>query len=193
MFCSSYGVFRCLIDRAPIVSQCGQVLHPQEISTIYQYRSLSRDRDEIRLVVVHSGEGQHPVYYHIITAELDSVLQYIAVSYTWATEDGDCSKSREIYVKMESTVGQVTRRVQVTANCENTLRQLRDKCLERIMWIDSVCIDQSDIYERNHQVGLMEKIYQNAVHVEVCIQYLRESYRETLKLFRPQFQCGIPE
>ena len=189
--CSSCGVVRCLIDRAPVVSQCGQVLHPPEISTIYQYRGLSRDRDEIRLVVILPGEGNHPVYCHIITAELDSIPQYVAVSYTWATEDGDCSKSREIYVKIESTVGQFTRRVQVTANCENTLRQLRDKCLERIVWIDGVCIDQSDIYERNHQVGLMERIYKSAAHVEVCIQDLGESYHGALELLRPEFQCGI--
>jgi len=94
---------------------------------------------------------------------------------------------------MESTVGRVTRRVQVTANCENTLRQLRDKRLERIVWIDGVCIDQSGIYERDHQVGLMERIYEDAVYVEVCIQDLHESYRGALELFRAAFQRGMPE
>jgi len=184
MVCSSCGVVRSLIDKAPTVSPCGQVIHPPEVSTFYQYSGLSRDRDEIRLVVLLPGDEKDPVNCRIITTELDSAPSFIAVSYTWATEDGDCSKSHEIHVKMEGTNGQVTKRIQATANCVNTLRQLRGQGFEQILWIDAVCIDQLNTYERNHQVRLMERIYETATHVEICIQDTCESYLEALALFQ---------
>ena len=31
-----------------------------------------------------------------------------------------------------------------------------------LLWIDQICIDQSQVQERNHQVGLMDQIYQKA-------------------------------
>lgn len=55
----------------------------------------------------------------------------------------------------------------VTTNLEATLRYLRHDFVERIFWIDAICIDQSNIEERNHQVPLMKAIYSNAVAVRV--------------------------
>jgi hypothetical protein len=31
-----------------------------------------------------------------------------------------------------------------------------------LLWVDAICIDQSNIEERNHQVKLMDLIYKNA-------------------------------
>ena len=45
------------------------------------------------------------------------------------------------------------------------LRYLRDPCRPRIMWIDALCIDQSSVEERNHQVGQMGVIYRKASSV----------------------------
>ncbi|KAH7361167.1 hypothetical protein BKA66DRAFT_396649, partial [Pyrenochaeta sp. MPI-SDFR-AT-0127] len=34
-----------------------------------------------------------------------------------------------------------------------------------LLWVDAICIDQNDLIERNHQVGLIGQIYSNATLV----------------------------
>jgi hypothetical protein len=36
-----------------------------------------------------------------------------------------------------------------------------------LFWIDAICIDQANVLERNHQVGLMKQIYTKAANVVV--------------------------
>jgi hypothetical protein len=57
----------------------------------------------------------------------------------------------------------------VTTNLEAALRYLRHESMVRILWIDAICIDQSNIEERNHQVPLMKTIYSNATTVRVWL------------------------
>jgi hypothetical protein len=52
--------------------------------------------------------------------------------------------------------------VQVTKNLYEALRRLRRESEERTLWIDALCINQSDIAERNSQVGIMSNIYRCA-------------------------------
>lgn len=59
----------------------------------------------------------------------------------------------------------------VTVNCEYALRQLRDRHTERRLWIDAVCINQEDVNERSHQVGIMDQIFSTANCVIMCIPY----------------------
>jgi hypothetical protein len=54
---------------------------------------------------------------------------------------------------------------QIRHNLWLALLQLHLAEEERILWIDAVCINQNDIWERNHQVGFMSFIYRQAYHV----------------------------
>jgi len=109
------------------------------------------------------------------SSELRSIPTYTAVSYTWATEDGDATKSQIIYLDAGTTL-------KVTVNCETALKQLRQSHRDRVLWIDSICIDQTSIYERNHQVSLMDRIYKSAIRVEICISDPGRSYKGALKM-----------
>jgi len=86
---------------------------------------------------------------------------YQALSYTWATEDGDCRRSRQI--RYHNT------RIYVTRNCELALRYLRKEDLDRALWVDAICINQKDDKERGHQVGLMRNVYSKATEVLVWL------------------------
>ena len=57
----------------------------------------------------------------------------------------------------------------MTVNLEAALRYLRDVSVEKVIWIDAICIDQSSIEERNSQVLLMRHIYRNATLVQVWL------------------------
>lgn len=64
----------------------------------------------------------------------------------------------------------------VTVNCYAALKRLRKTDGHRLLWVDAICINQSLIPERNHQLGLMARIYHNATRVVV---YLGEAADES--------------
>jgi hypothetical protein len=57
----------------------------------------------------------------------------------------------------------------VTTDLESTLRHLRWKDGPRRLWIDAICINQSDTLERNHQVKNMRLVYGTASSVVVWL------------------------
>lgn len=57
--------------------------------------------------------------------------------------------------------------IHVTKNLYAALSCLRNRDLERIIWIDAICINQDDLEEREHQIRYMAKIYGMAKSVMV--------------------------
>jgi hypothetical protein len=82
---------------------------------------------------------------------------YHALSYTW----GDITKERPL-VKLNGT------EVHITANLESALRNLRARAVTPL-WVDAICINQSDNVERSAQVCLMSKIYESAFMVIIWL------------------------
>jgi hypothetical protein len=82
---------------------------------------------------------------------------YTALSYTW----GDPAKSRTIQVG--------GKRLVIPENLWWFLYLYKTNELEEppLFWIDAICIDQANVLERNHQVGLMKQIYTKAANVVV--------------------------
>ncbi|KAI0144958.1 heterokaryon incompatibility [Pestalotiopsis sp. NC0098] len=50
----------------------------------------------------------------------------------------------------------------LTTNLHGALTDIRDASREIWIWADAVCIDQHNLDERGHQVGLMGDIYRGA-------------------------------
>lgn len=50
----------------------------------------------------------------------------------------------------------------ITTNLHKALRHLRSSTTVKKLWVDAVCINQSDVVERSNQVPLMTRIYQQA-------------------------------
>lgn len=129
----------------------------------YRYRDLNTALgQEIRLAILLPARESDPIGCEIIHVNLEDDPDYEAVSYTWAAEGGGTQKSYGLSCGNGSSIN-------ITPNCEAVLRQLRRRKVRRRLWIDSVCINQSNIGERNHQVGLMDVIYSKATRVLACI------------------------
>ncbi len=84
-------------------------------------------------------------------------FHYCAVSYTWGNP-GDVKS-----IRLNN------RRFPVRSNLWSLLFHLRARKESRGLWIDAICIDQSSLEERNHQVGLMGDIYGGADGVLVWL------------------------
>ncbi|PMD58009.1 HET-domain-containing protein, partial [Hyaloscypha bicolor E] len=73
-----------------------------------------------------------------------------ALSYMW----GDPMVTELISLDNEELL--------VTTSLHAALRQMRGKAETIIVWVDAICIDQSNIDERSSQVGMMGAIYSSA-------------------------------
>ncbi|KAH6672196.1 heterokaryon incompatibility, partial [Halenospora varia] len=69
----------------------------------------------------------------------------------------------------------------VTSNCFSALRHLRRRGKPRILWIDSICVDQSSASEKNHQLKLMDLVYSTARRV---LMWLRNGSKNTKRIVR---------
>ncbi len=51
------------------------------------------------------------------------------------------------------------------------------------MWVDSICINQESIEEKNHQVRMMWRIYRSAARVWIWIGDYSHTVDKTLETF----------
>ncbi|KAH7305102.1 heterokaryon incompatibility protein-domain-containing protein [Rhexocercosporidium sp. MPI-PUGE-AT-0058] len=90
----------------------------------------------------------------------ESRTPYTAVSYTWGNEDA----SEVIYLD--------NRRFYVRPNlwsCLFYMAQAARNAAWDYLWVDAICIDQTNDAERNSQVRLMDQTYKDAVCVSVWL------------------------
>ncbi|KUJ06566.1 HET-domain-containing protein, partial [Mollisia scopiformis] len=126
----------------------------------YKYEPLDLDKPAVRLLRLLRGELGDVVECDLFQGWIDrddSGMPYDALSYTW----GGTEKPNTI--KVHGTA------MHVTANLYSALQHLRLKDEDRILWIDAICIDQSNVHERRHQVQHMGEIYKGAEHVVVWL------------------------
>lgn len=89
---------------------------------------------------------------------------YETTSYAW----GDASIRANVRVD--------DRLLEVTRSAEQVLRRIQLQDESRLIWIDAICIDQTNLEERAHQVALMAKLYR---HGQRNLVYLGEAYDST--------------
>lgn len=137
----------------------------------YQYAPLDL-HEEIRLLVLDASGVRETVFGKAIECSLVHVRlankpAYRALSYRW----GETTDVRQLLVNGQT--------MWVRENLWFALWYILAhdrarasqtwKSTTRCLWVDAVCINQNDIGERNHQVGIMSQIYSKAEEVAVWL------------------------
>jgi hypothetical protein len=115
------------------------------------------DPDSVRILRLQPGSREDNIKITLDVTSLNKPVPYEALSYAWDSHHGNT------IVSCHGTD------IPVTNNCAAALRELRYEDRQRTLWIDAVCINQSSTDERNHQVAMMGKVYQNAQCVIVWL------------------------
>lgn len=89
------------------------------------------------------------------------VPDYEALSYAW----GSMADPNFIYIQEAEGESALA----ITQNLAEALHYLRYEDRSRVLWIDAICVDQSDIKERGHQVLRMADIYSLASRVLIWL------------------------
>jgi hypothetical protein len=82
---------------------------------------------------------------------------YEALSYVW----GDQKNLQSISVNQHD--------LPITRSLHAALLCLRDRILDRFIWVDAICINQGDMLEKGRQVQYMAEIYSRASRVIVWL------------------------
>jgi len=125
----------------------------------HQYKALSQNKREIRLLLLLPGETGDPVstkIRHIYLQEHNHsrVSDWTCVSYSWRNAE---NQKELVWMNGEPFL--------VTANLYKALHHLRSPSEPRLLWVDQMCIDQRNVAERNWQVQIMGEIFQSASSV----------------------------
>ncbi|KAH7409643.1 heterokaryon incompatibility protein-domain-containing protein [Cadophora sp. MPI-SDFR-AT-0126] len=123
------------------------------------YQRLDSGRLQLRRLSLSPGDLHDPVCGTLETVSLGEHPKYEALSYVWGV---DISPTPMV---LDGT------NVPITKNLDSALRHLRrgHGQLSRLLWVDAVCIDQSNAVERAEQVKLMDPIYRSASTVLVWL------------------------
>jgi hypothetical protein len=162
---------------------------------LYPHLSTSKTSQEIRILdlepvpddLLESSLGVlSPLSGTLRVVSLKDLPKYTALSYVWGTsnpeawktgirtptdfyslKNGDINDSPAIDPLLFLHCHKST--IRLSRNCSQALRLLRKHLGSLSIWVDSICINQGAIQERNHQVQLMRKIYSQAEVVYVWL------------------------
>ncbi|OCK80648.1 hypothetical protein K432DRAFT_327853, partial [Lepidopterella palustris CBS 459.81] len=118
--------------------------------------------NDIRILILCPGTGSDICCSLRRISLDDSDIDFEALSYIWGRETATVAPPwarHSIYLK--------GRRFNVNINLFTILMRLRYQDQQRELWVDAVCINQTDLKERDQQVKLMRHVYQKAKQVIV--------------------------
>jgi len=106
-----------------------------------------------RILIIDPGVEGSEINSSIQEFDLLEPPQYNAVSYVWGHEPA----IHQIHVNKKPTF--------IRPNLFQALQRMRTRKHPIYLWVDSLCINQSNEGERSIQVKRMADIYQNAKNV----------------------------
>ncbi|KAH7417868.1 heterokaryon incompatibility protein-domain-containing protein [Cadophora sp. MPI-SDFR-AT-0126] len=132
---------------------------PNPASYSYPGRRL-KGADTIRVLHLQPylpADSDQRLKCELRAVHLSSNPTYSAVSYTWGKPD----------LIEDLWVGDAL--IRITRNLHELLAKFRRADKELVLWIDAVCINQSDKKEKATQIPLMSKIYSSANDVLIWL------------------------
>ena len=121
----------------------------------YKY-SILNGKQAIRLLRLLPGST---LAFELFPFDIHKAPPYLALSYTW----GSHTSHDAITVDGQS--------ITIPKNLADAMKSMRDYVKKKrlMLWADSVCVNQGDVQERSHQIGLMHSIYRCAECVGIWL------------------------
>lgn len=161
----------------------------KKATEVYNYDSCPLQKGHIRLLFLKPSKTPNdPIVIELESYPIEEVVndpeghQFTALSYNWGNEE----ESDYVFVDKEASTStkppQLTniheaavafrrrmRTLHVKPNLLAFLHQFRDRENEVALWVDRVCIDQTNNEEKQHQVSQMGIIYSAAASVSIWL------------------------
>jgi hypothetical protein len=133
--------------------------------SLFQHQAFSGS-NQIRLLTILPGEKNAAVKLELEHTDIESDVKYECLSYAWGADNCD-----QLITPNSATL-------------HIALKHLRYASKKRKIWIDAISINQADIAERNHQVAMRRKVYENAMRVIVWLGPATESSEQAMAFLK---------
>lgn len=138
--------------------------------------------DSIRLLELNPGSDDEALHATVVVSRLEAQPKYAAVSYVWGDRD-------EVTPLMINGVIML-----IEQNLAHALSAVRDRERQCYFWIDAVCINQDDGFEKASQVKRMAEIYRRAESIVIWLQAdygdIRWQTRRDCHLYNSESSAG---
>lgn len=143
----------------------------------FSYPTLPPEPHTTRMIRLFPHEDKNaPIQCEVFNYTLSEIdggkHLYEALSYVWESEE----KTQSI------TLNECN--LNVTKNLHAALIHLRNRQLERTLWVDAISIDQNNMDEKSEQIPLMRSIYAQAERVLVWLGEAIEDGDKALESIR---------
>lgn len=136
----------------------------EELAPVYQYQPIIATK-EIRVLKLEPAASLvDPLITSLFVRKIHDadgpefpMPTYHGVSYCWGTGQD------QLWIQCNG------QRLQITTNIDLMLRHLRKVLMPRYLWIDALCMNQSDDAEKAQQVKVMGSIYESAEKVHIWL------------------------
>ena len=175
-----------------------QGLSTRIMATGYPYDTIPLDPNQEQIRLLHfkvSTKTQNPDPLSCTMRQVSlkqDVPEYFAVSYAW----GDASNRKEI--EIDGHIVSVPENAYLALRClcnhkrrSRIQRMFSKNTLEISLWMDAICIDQSNLNERSQQVAMMGDVYSTATEVLIWIATDNGKVKQTIATIeRVVNRCG---
>jgi hypothetical protein len=136
----------------------------------FKYKSLKDSEIRVfRLLPRTQGRDICGTIEHINLADTPSP-KYQTLSYVW----GDPNITTPVKIRYGDDNSSIFHQFQATTNLALALEHMRSDSTSPVIWIDALCINQSDVDEWNRQVARMGEIYSKCTQVNIWLGPLQE-------------------
>lgn len=143
----------------------------------YCYKPLNAE-DEIRLIMLNPALNRDTPLKCSLVQHRRSVQKtdYFAISYAW----GEPKFSRSLEIRSDGGVSCL----KITPIVDDLLRHFRKHKLRGYLWIDAICLDQTNEVEKAHQIPEMGRIFREAEEVLIWLGPGDSQIPELFNFFR---------
>lgn len=113
--------------------------------------------DQIRVLTLEPGSSEEDISCRLSTVSLSSRPQIETLSYCWGSQD----LAQPLLLNGQA--------FSVTENLYSALFHLRLQNRPLYLWVDALCINQEDVFERSSQVEMMREIFKSCTCVYVWL------------------------
>ncbi|PTD07843.1 Ankyrin-3 [Fusarium culmorum] len=135
----------------------------------YHYQPLMM-KNSTRIIELYPGVPGDILEFELEEVPLFSATPFEALSYEWQERYGT------IPVQCDG------QKIFITPNCKAAMEKLRLRDKSRYLWIDAICINQTNEQERNQQVAIMGNIYRAAQRVVMWLGEETETIRAAFEM-----------
>ncbi|CZR60698.1 uncharacterized protein PAC_10594 [Phialocephala subalpina] len=130
---------------------------PRQTPGVFQYEPLDPLVDSIRLLELEPADKQQPLSCRLTHVPFLKRPVYEALSYTWGSPE------------LINNILLNGKPMAIRQNLHDAFLALRKEHEPRVLWADAICIDQSNLEERERQVRFMDSIYERAATVLIWL------------------------